>query len=57
MTCETFNNMRGYDLFFKCEVLQRGGSFKIRGATNAILSLSESEATAGVCTHSSGNHA
>jgi len=44
-------------LFFKCENLQKTGSFKIRGATNAIFSLSDGEAGRGVVTHSSGNHA
>jgi threonine dehydratase len=45
------------NLFFKCENLQRSGSFKIRGAANAVFSLSEAEAARGVVTHSSGNHA
>ena len=44
-------------MFFKCENLQKTGSFKIRGATNAIFSLSDGEAGRGVVTHSSGNHA
>jgi threonine dehydratase len=44
-------------VFLKCENLQRTGSFKIRGATNAVFSLSEEEARRGVVTHSSGNHA
>ena len=44
-------------LFFKCENFQKSGSFKIRGATNAVLSLSDEEAKRGVATHSSGNHA
>ena len=43
-------------LFFKCENLQLSGSFKIRGAMNAVFSLSEAEAARGVATHSSGNH-
>lgn len=47
----------GGELFFKCENLQKTGSFKIRGATNAIFSLSEAEAARGIVTHSSGNHA
>ncbi|MCA9632544.1 MAG: pyridoxal-phosphate dependent enzyme [Myxococcales bacterium] len=45
------------ELFFKCENLQRVGAFKIRGAMNAVLALSEDEARNGVVTHSSGNHA
>src|SRR5580704_16854171 len=44
-------------LYFKCENLQRSGSFKMRGAANAVFSLSEQEAARGVVTHSSGNHA
>src|SRR5262249_23533460 len=44
-------------LFFKCENFQKVGAFKIRGATNAVFSLSDAEATQGVATHSSGNHA
>ena len=47
----------GAELFFKCENLQKTGSFKIRGATNAIFSLSDEEASRGIVTHSSGNHA
>ncbi|MDH5491232.1 MAG: pyridoxal-phosphate dependent enzyme [Myxococcales bacterium] len=47
----------GAELFFKCENEQRCGAFKLRGAANAVLSLSEDEARAGVATHSSGNHA
>lgn len=44
-------------LYLKCENLQKVGAFKFRGATNAVLSLSGEEASAGVATHSSGNHA
>jgi threonine dehydratase len=46
----------GGTLFFKCENLQQVGAFKARGACNAVLSLTEEEATHGVVTHSSGNH-
>jgi threonine dehydratase len=42
--------------FAKCEQLQTTGSFKLRGATNKLLSLSPSEAAAGVITSSTGNH-
>jgi threonine dehydratase/serine racemase len=48
---------RGKTMFFKCEPFQRTGSFKIRGALNAVLSLSDERAAAGVVTHSSGNFA
>ncbi len=44
-------------LHFKCEVFQRTGSFKFRGASNAVWSLGDEEAARGVATHSSGNHA
>jgi threonine dehydratase len=56
-TCEALDAMAGAKLFFKCENLQKTGSFKIRGATNAVFSLSESEAKRGVVAPSSGNHA
>jgi threonine dehydratase len=57
MTSRSLNGMAGAELFFKCENLQKTGSFKIRGATNAIFSLTDEEAARGVVTHSSGNHA
>lgn len=43
-------------LWFKCENLQRTGSFKLRGAYNAIASLDEEQRSKGVITYSSGNH-
>lgn len=46
----------GGTILLKPESLQRTGSFKLRGATNAILQLSEAQRRAGVVTHSSGNH-
>ena len=57
MTSASLDEIAGAKLFFKCENLQRTGSFKIRGATNAIFSLSDAEAARGVVTYSSGNHA
>ncbi len=57
MSSRALNAMAGARVFFKCENLQKTGSFKIRGAANAILSLSDEEARRGVATHSSGNHA
>jgi threonine dehydratase len=57
LTSTSLNEMAGASVFFKCENLQKTGSFKIRGASNAIFSLSEEEAKHGVVTHSSGNHA
>jgi threonine dehydratase len=46
----------GARLFFKCENLQKTGSFKLRGAANVVFSLEEEAARRGVVTHSSGNH-
>jgi threonine dehydratase len=57
MRSATLEALCGAELFFKCENLQKTGSFKIRGATNAIFSLSQAEAARGIVTHSSGNHA
>src|SRR5260370_13426921 len=56
LTSASLNTMSGAQLFFKCENLQKTGSFKIRGASNAILSLTEKEAARGIVTQSSGNH-
>lgn len=47
----------GAHVFFKCENLQRGGSFKLRGALNFLISLGEQERKRGIVTFSSGNHA
>src|SRR5215475_180881 len=57
ITSRAFNEASGKEVFFKCENLQRVGAFKIRGATNKILSLSEAEKRNGVVAFSSGNHA
>jgi len=43
-------------LFCKCENLQRTGSFKFRGASNAVIKLREDGIEGDVATHSSGNH-
>lgn len=51
------NNIVGANLYFKCENFQKMGAFKIRGATNAIMQLSENQKQRGVVTHSSGNFA
>src|SRR6266576_6828505 len=56
LTSASLDAMTGAKLFFKCENFQRTGSFKIRGASNAILALSEQEAARGIVTQSSGNH-
>jgi threonine dehydratase len=57
LTCAAIDDLAGASLFFKCENFQKVGAFKMRGATNAVLSLDEDEAARGVATHSSGNHA
>ena len=57
MTSASLDAVAGAQVHFKCENLQKTGSFKIRGATNAIFSLGAEEAARGVVTHSSGNHA
>ncbi len=57
LTCGAVDDRAGASLFFKCENFQKVGAFKMRGATNAVLCLSEAEAARGVATHSSGNHA
>jgi len=56
LTSASLDALTGARLFFKCENLQKTGSFKIRGATNAIFSLSEEGASRGIVTQSSGNH-
>ena len=57
VTCNSLDRIAGATLFFKCENLQKVGAFKARGATSAVLSLSEGAVQRGVATHSSGNHA
>lgn len=57
LTSRTLDDRAGARVFLKCENLQRAGAFKFRGAMNALLRLDENQKTAGVVTHSSGNHA
>ncbi len=57
LTSNSINTIHHAKLFFKCENFQKVGAFKIRGATNAVFSLSKDIAKNGVATHSSGNHA
>jgi threonine dehydratase len=57
MTSRTADERAGATLFFKAENFQRSGSFKFRGACNAVSALSAEEKKAGVLAFSSGNHA
>jgi threonine dehydratase len=56
LTSQSLDAIVGARIFFKCDNFQKTGSFKIRGASNAILSLTDEEASRGVVTPSSGNH-
>ncbi|XP_065764988.1 serine racemase isoform X1 [Muntiacus reevesi] len=59
LTSSLLNQITGRNLFFKCELFQKTGSFKIRGALNAIrglISAHPEEKPRAVVTHSSGNH-
>jgi threonine dehydratase len=53
----SINQAAGIEIHFKCENLQRGGAFKIRVASNLILSIPEEDLARGVVAFSSGNHA
>ncbi len=57
ISSQSFDDTSGYNVFFKCESLQRAGSFKIRGALNKLLTLTPAQRERGVVTFSSGNHA
>lgn len=57
MRSRLINDLAGCNISFKCENFQRMGAFKMRGASHAILRLSEEERSRGVVTHSSGNMA
>jgi threonine dehydratase len=57
MSSRTLDERCGGSVFLKCENFQRVGAFKFRGAMNALLQLEDSGRSAGVVTHSSGNHA
>jgi threonine dehydratase len=52
-----FSELAGVETWFKCENLQTGGAFKIRGALNFLMALSAEDRKRGVVTFSSGNHA
>jgi threonine dehydratase len=57
MTSRSIDDRAGLPTFFKCENLQRGGAFKIRGASNLVLSIPAADLPRGVVAFSSGNHA
>jgi threonine dehydratase len=57
LSSRLFSEAAGVRAFFKCENLQRGGAFKVRGAFNFLLRLAPDERARGVVTYSSGNHA
>ena len=57
MTSRGFDAQAGVSAFFKCENLQTGGAFKIRGATNFVYSIPKEQVGRGVVAYSSGNHA
>lgn len=57
LTSRTVNEHTGSQVFFKGENFQRTGSFKFRGAYNALSQLSATQRQQGVVTYSSGNHA
>ena len=56
MRCPELEAETGAEVFFKCENFQEMGAFKLRGASNAVMSLAGEALAKGVATHSSGNH-
>ena len=56
LTNASLDALTGARIFFKCDNFQKTGSFKIRGATNSIFSLTDEEVSRGIVTQSSGNH-
>jgi threonine dehydratase len=57
VTSRTFDELAGSSVLFKCENFQRGGAFKIRGASNFVYSIPKDDLHRGVVSYSSGNHA
>ena len=57
LTSRSLSDRIGVEVRLKCENFQRAGSFKVRGALNALLQLSDEERGRGVVAFSSGNHA
>lgn len=56
LRCAELEAELGGEVHFKCENFQEMGAFKLRGASNSVLSLPEAALGKGVATHSSGNH-
>ena len=56
LVSRTLDSIAGCEVFFKCEMQQKVGAFKARGACHALMGASESLIANGVATHSSGNH-
>ena len=57
LECASLSNKTKANVFYKCENLQRTGSFKVRGACNKIANLTDKEKANGVIASSAGNHA
>lgn len=57
LSSRLINELVSAKVYFKCENFQKMGAFKMRGAINAIMQLSDSQKKNGVVTHSSGNFA
>ena len=57
LTSNSLDKIIGSKIYFKCDNFQKMGAFKMRGAANAILQLSDEQKKRGVVTHSSGNFA
>lgn len=51
------SSITGANIYYKCENLQKTGSFKVRGACNKIANLTDQEKASGVIASSAGNHA
>jgi threonine dehydratase len=54
--CKTLDRLAACDLHLKCEMFQKTGAFKYRGACNAVLAAPRATTARGFVTHSSGNH-
>jgi threonine dehydratase len=54
---KTLSDLTGYDIFLKAELLQKAGSYKVRGPLNVLANMSEEDKMRGVICSSAGNHA